>query len=584
MTPQIRVLSPEVASRIAAGEVIERPASMLKELLENALDAGAGRVSVEASGAGRRSLRVNDDGCGMSAQDCALSLERHATSKLSRIEDLQSLGTFGFRGEALYAICAVSRLTLTSARHGAKTGWRIIAEGGKIISSGPAAAVAGTTVEVRDLFFNTPARLKFLKSDAFEKSKLSDVIEEVALTNPGLRLSYKSEGRMALDFEPGPEERRLEQVLGAELSRRLLAATAQRPGMSLRLYISASDALASSRGFQYWFVNKRPVTARVLQQALYKAYEGHRGASRHPVCVAHIDLAADSFDVNVHPGKREIRFRSEHEIFNVVSSLIASALNKAKTAAPIVSAPRVAEPEPGYYLGGRGFIAGVTAKAPQSSLPLLSRPAQALEPAESSPRWFTPPFRYLGQIEQAFLVFEARGGLFLLDQHAAAERILYERYLDELKKGAARSQKLMLPISVELPASGVQKALSRKKRLEHLGFSIAAYGRTTLHFLAVPAFLQKSADLKDLAHRLLDGPEDPLGAMRDVKHDAVATIACKAAVKAHDALGEKEALRLVEDLSRCHDGTCCPHGRRSMLALDREELARRFQRPGAVPL
>jgi DNA mismatch repair protein MutL len=586
MSAKIQVLPPEVASRIAAGEVIERPASMLKELLENSLDAGASRVSIEALGAGRASLRISDDGSGMSADDCALSLERHATSKLRSLEDLQRLGTFGFRGEALYAISAVSRLTLSSARRGDKTGWKIVAEGGRIVSSGPAPAVPGTTIEVRDLFFNTPARLKFLKSDAFEKAKLAAVVEEAALANPRIRLVYKSESRVALNFQPADDGRRLEEVLGKDLSRGLLSIPAERPGMNLRLYVSSPDALASSRGFQYWFVNKRPVTARILQQALYKAYEGQRGSAKHPVCVAHLDLSPDSFDVNVHPGKREIRFRSDQEMFGVISGLIASAFYKAKSAAPITAESKVREPEPGYYLGGRGFIPGITAKAaqPAATLPLTSAPSDSLAAPAGAPRWFTPPFRYLGQIERSYLLFEARGGLFMLDQHAAAERILYERYLDELEKGAARSQKLMLPLPIELPASGVQKALSKKARLEQLGFSIAPYGKTTLHFLAAPALLQKGADLKEMVHRLLDSLEDPLGAVRGAKHDAVATIACKAAVKAHDPLGEKEALRLLEDLRQCRDGTCCPHGRRSMLSLDRDELARRFQRPGAVPL
>ncbi len=586
MSSRIKVLPPDVASRIAAGEVIERPASMLKELLENSLDAGAARVTVEAMGAGRASLRVSDDGGGMSPEECRLSLERHATSKISSLEDLQALRTFGFRGEALYAVAAVSRLTITSARPGAREGFRVSAEGGRVVKAGPAPAVQGTTIEVRDLFYNTPARLKFLKSDAFEKGRLSAALEEAALANPEVSFTYKSETRTSLRFPAAAGKTatardlaRVSEVLGDDLAAGLLPIDVERPGMKLRLYVSPEGGLAATRTFQYWFINRRPVSARILQQALYRAYESRRSKDRHPVCVGHLELSPDSFDVNVHPGKREVRFRSDRDVFEVVSGLVASALLKSRGAAALTPALRESAPS---YRAQSFSLSAENAEAP--FLALASAPAEAVTAPEGKPRWFKPPFRYLGQIERAYLVFEASGGLFVLDQHAAAERILFERFSAELDGAGAKSQKLMLPLPIELPASGVQKVLSRKARLERLGFTVAPFGKTTLRFLAVPALFHARADLKEMIQRLLESIEDPLGAARDAKRDALATIACKAAVKAHDALGEKEALRLVEDLSACEDGTCCPHGRRAMLALDREELARRFQRPGAPPL
>ena len=585
---RIARLPPDVASRIAAGEVIERPASMLKELLENSLDAGADRISVEATGAGRKSLRVSDNGSGMSPEDCALSLERHATSKIKTLEDLQSLGTFGFRGEALYAVAAVSKLTLTSCLRGAKEGWKVEAKGGKIVSQGPAPAAPGTTILVEDLFFNTPARLKFLKSDAFEKSRLSAVVEEAALANPRVHFSYKSESRMALQFpcEKGADSftddlKRIEAVLGRDLAKGLLPVDVERPGIRLRLFLSPPGALAATRGFQYWFINRRPISARILQQALYKGYGEHRSRDKHPVCVAHLELLPENFDVNVHPGKREVRFHSDREMFEVIAGLTASALYKSKPAPPITLEPkdsRLAEAPAPYYLGGRSFF------PEEQAFKFGSAPAQDFFAPAGAPRWFTPPYRYVGQIEKSYLLFEAAGGLFVLDQHAAAERILFERFLGEIEKGAVRSQKLMLPLPIELPASSVQKVLSQKKRLEALGFAVAPYGKTTLHFTAAPALFHKAKDLKELCQRLLESVEDTLGAAQGVRHDAIATIACKAAVKAHDALGEKEAMKLLEDLKDCADGSCCPHGRRAMLALNRDELARRFQRPGAVPL
>ncbi|MBI5630288.1 MAG: DNA mismatch repair endonuclease MutL [Elusimicrobia bacterium] len=587
--PSIQRLSPEVSSQIAAGEVVERPASMLKELIENSLDAGASRIEVEVAQAGKKSLRVSDDGHGMEPEDCARSLERHATSKISSLADLDRLGTFGFRGEALFAVAAVSRLSLASSQRGAAAGWKVEAAAGRILSSGPAPAAPGTTVEARDLFFNTPARLKFLKSDSYEKGRLISVLEEAALANPEVHFSCKSEGRKALLFaaerSPDPVESRLRRaaaVLGPDLSDGLIPAVAERPGLKLCLFLSPPERPSASRYFQFWLLNRRPIASRLLQQALYRAYEEHRLAGKHPVCVGHLELCPDSFDVNVHPGKREVRFKSDRDIFEVVSGLARSALLKAQRAgalwagAPAAPALEVREAPPAYR--------GGPAAALEPFLGLQTVPSQALAAPESAPAWFTPPYRYLGQIEKSYLLFEAAGGLFMLDQHAAAERILFEKLMAEIEEGPARAQNLMLPLCVELPASAVPKVLSKKERLERLGFTVEPFGKTGLRVLAVPALIGKDSELKEVLHRLVDSLGDPVNAAQEARHDALATVACKAAVKAHDPLGPEQALRLLEDLKDCRDGSCCPHGRRAILAMNREELARRFQRPGAPPL
>ncbi len=592
--PSIRQLTEDVFSRIAAGEVVERPASMLKELIENSLDAGATRIDVEATGAGAESLRVVDDGRGMDAEDVKLCLGRHATSKISAFEDLDRLATFGFRGEALYAVAAVSRITVTSTTRDAKTGWRVTSDGAKV-TDGPAPAVPGTTVLVKDLFYNTPARREFLKSEGFERAKLAAVVEEAALANPKVRFTYKAEGRsvLRLDSEDTGDafqdfDLRASRVLGDDLAGGLLSIDVERPGVRVRMLVSPLDKMASSRSFQYFFVNKRPIAARVLQQALYKAY-GERPAGKHPICVALFDLNADAFDVNVHPGKREIRFKNDGEMFEIVSGLVASALAKAKASAPIIVEPTpasivaeapvaaVQSPPDGYYLGGRALL-------PDGFQQLKLGPAVAMSAPEGAPAWYTPPFRYLGQIERSYLLFEANGGLFILDQHAAAERILYEKLTAEIEHGGARSQKLMLPVPVDLPASAVRMVLDKAKRLRALGFEVAAHGRNGLHVTAIPALFDAAEDVKKLVHRVVDSLSDPVDDAAALRHDALATVACKAAVKAHDRLGEEEAYKLLDALKDCKDGSACPHGRRAMLALNRDELARRFQRPGAVPL
>ncbi|MDE2509705.1 MAG: DNA mismatch repair endonuclease MutL, partial [Elusimicrobia bacterium] len=333
--PFIHQLPEDVFSRIAAGEVVERPASMLKELLENSLDAGALKIDVEAAGAGVDSLRIVDDGGGMDAEDVKLCLGRHATSKIAAFEDLDTLSTFGFRGEALYAIAAVAKITVTSCTRETAVGWRITSEGAKV-SSGPAPAIPGTTVLVKDLFYNTPARREFLKSDGFERGKLAAVVEEAAIANPGVRFTYKAEGRSVLRFDPENSgdafqdlDLRAAAVLGDDLAGGLLPIDVERPGVRVRMLVSPLDKMASSRNFQYFFVNKRPVSSRILQQALYKAY-GERPSGKHPVCVAMLELNPDAFDVNVHPGKREIRFKEDGQMFEIVSGLVAAALAKAK--------------------------------------------------------------------------------------------------------------------------------------------------------------------------------------------------------------------------------------------------------------
>ena len=599
---RIQQLPEEVYSRIAAGEVVERPASMLKELLENSLDSGATRIDIEVTGAGVDSLRIVDDGCGMEAEDLKLCLGRHATSKISAFEDLDKLTTFGFRGEALYAISAVSRITITSATRESKTGWRVNQVGARFLN-GPAPAIPGTTVLVTDLFYNTPARREFLKSEGAERAKLAAVVEEAAIANPGVRFTYKSEGRTVLRFEPENTgdpfqdlDLRAASVLGDDLANGLLPIDVERPGVKVRMLVSPLSKMPSSRNFQYFFVNKRPVSSRLLQQALYKGY-GERPSGKHPVCVAMLELNPDAFDVNVHPGKREIRFKNDGEMFGIVSGLVASALAKAKAAEPItvepapaavvadapapaVEAPPAAAPAPGpdsYYLGGHAIL-------PDQFKQLNLGAAVAMAAPEGAPAWYTPPFRYIGQIERAYLLFEAAGGLFMLDQHAAAERILFEKLMAEVEHGGAKSQKLMLPIPVALPASATRMVLEKADRLRKLGFDVEGYGKSGLHVTAVPALFASADDVKKLIHRVIDALNDPVDEAAALRHDAIATVACKAAVKAHDRLGEDEAYKLLDELKDCQDGSCCPHGRRAMLALNREELARRFQRPGAVPL
>ena len=589
----IRLLKPEVASRIAAGEVVERPASVLKELLENALDAGATKIHVAFSRAGKQSLRVVDDGHGMEPEDCDLALKRHATSKIRDFEDLDRLATYGFRGEALFAVAAVSRLTLTSKPRGSKSAWKLSAEAGTLGASGPCAAADGTAVEVRELFFNTPARLKFLRSDAAEKSRLLRVLEECALANPRTRFSWQEGSGAAVSWEPAraetgaqAHEERFRQILGRELGDGLVAAEASRGKIGLTALASSPDALVSTRQLQYWYVNGRPVASRLLQQALYKAYAEFRPRDRHPVCAGFLSLDPASFDVNIHPSKREVRFDDESSVFELVTRALAQALSRARAPVPLLAArpePPAAADAPAVFDAAPSYAAQPPRADPavQRRLDLGLRPAFAGEREADDPAWFTPPYRYLGRLEALYLVFESAGGLFLLDQHAANERVLFEKYWKSVEEGRPNIQPLMLPVPVELPASAAQNVLARREDLARFGFAVEPLGKTALRVVGAPDFLARDAELKEAVFRLIESLASPADAAKALRRHASATIACKKAVKAHDPLEEPEALALLEALRRCDDGARCPHGRPSMLSLSRDELARRFGRPGA---
>ena len=607
--PRIRVLPETVASRIAAGEVVERPASVLKELLENALDAGAGRIEVEAHGAGKRSLRVVDDGCGLVPEDCRAALGRHATSKLGAIEDLEELSTLGFRGEALYAISAVSEGSLASTVPGSGKGWRIEWSGGTPTRECESAPVPGTAVEVRDLFFNTPARLKFLKTDPAEKARLTRVIEEVALARPGLRLSYRLEGRLVLRLGPasgeGALETRVGEVLGISFLEALLPVEAQRieeGGLGLSGLVSRPDRLAPTRGSQYLFVNGRPVGSRTVQQAVYKAYEDRHG--KHPAFVLFLECPAGSVDVNVHPRKSEVRFKEEGRLFEFVARTLGRSTSRARAARPLAPAARGTWAGPGgpgtWGAGGADPAAGGAEPAfPAPLEPLIRMPAPAsgtslvqeeLAPSRRSgdPAWWTPPFRYLGSLEESYLVFEAAGGLLLVDQHAAAERVRFERFMGELASGRPCAQRLMLPIEVELPASRFQALLGLKAFLADSGLETEPFGERTLHVLTLPeSFPLPQESVRELLERLAEAAQEagpaPTRARPETLREALASLACRGAVKAHERLSEKEAVELLEDLRSCQ-APVCPHGRPALLAMDRGEIARRFKRPGPPPL
>ncbi|MDR0734460.1 MAG: DNA mismatch repair endonuclease MutL [Elusimicrobiota bacterium] len=608
---RIKLLDKQTASKIAAGEVIERPAGVLKELIENALDAGATTLNIDIEKAGKKLIRVNDNGAGMTAEDLPLAVLRHTTSKINSFEDLDRLNTFGFRGEALFSVSAISKVTIASAREG-QAGSQIKVEAGKVIAQTAAPSVKGTTVEVRDLFFNTPARLKFLKSDTVERGHLLAAAEEAAMANPGVSFNVKTDGVKAysLTAADGGEaglRRRLAKIFGEEVEKDLIYLQDERFG--LRAFISPSDKLAATRDGIFFFVNKRPVGCKILQQAVYKAYQPYRAKDRHPYAVIFMRLPADEFDVNIHPQKKEIKFINESDIFNFVYKKLSQAvlggsgaqnISLGTTPETADSAPVAAQipPVPPHAAelseiinknigAGRPLFQvrdfeepekyAVNKNAAEIIYPQNAR-AHAAENA-AGPAWWRPPYNYLGQLHNSYLVFENPAGLVLIDQHAAQERVFFEQYLNSLENKTTQKQPLMFPVSAEMPASAIENLLQWQDTLDKAGFEVSRFSPRTLLINTVPNILKfKEEDLKDFVISLAGVIGPPSKSDNSLKYRLISTMACKKSVKAGEAMGKPQAEALLQNLKNCADGLHCPHGRPTIIVLDIKEITKKFGR------
>ncbi len=623
----IHVLDEQTAGQIAAGEVIERPAGVLKELLENAVDAGATAVNIDIESAGRALIRVNDNGRGMDAEDLKLSVLRHATSKISQFNDLASLHTFGFRGEALYSVAAVSKMTLTSCTAGG-SGNRLEIQGGTVVAQSPAPALPGTTVEIRDLFYNVPARQKFLKSDSYERACLLKVIEESALANLNVGYHVRVNGRDVyhLPVEKGDFKTavlaRARQIIGEEVANNLAYQSFEEYG--LHLFISPADKLVRVRDLQYIFVNRRPIDSKTVQQAIYKAYQNARQPNYFPAFLVYMTLPPASFDVNIHPQKRDVRFEDEHAIFGKILQGAGETIfsngrpiqAQVSAVQPAVDLPPAAQSAATQILATPTPMETFEAHTSQpQTTPLfaLKQPAQqpAFVPAQSqlretedpasyvvrpeqataaaqteepplpqeAPHWYQGPYHYIGQLQRSYLLFENSLGLVIIDQHAAQERVLFEHYLDLFEKHAVQVQKLLFPIHVDLPPSNVESLLSWSGWLKTAGFELEPFAARTVLVKTMPNIVRfKEDDMKAFIESLAGIIGDPAKSTDSLKRKMIAMLACKRAIKAHDAITAPEAEALLENMKKCKDGMHCPHGRPVLAQLDIKAIGKLFGR------
>lgn len=560
---RILLLDRAVADRIAAGEVVERPASVVKELVENSLDAGARTITVEIEQAGLRLIRVSDDGGGMVPEDAPLSVRRFATSKIATAEDLERVATYGFRGEALPSIAAVSRLELATRPADAESGTRVSVVGGAPPVVSASGAAPGTVVTVRDLFFNTPARRKFLKSPAREFALITEAVQRLSLAAPEVTFRLRHEGREVLIYPAAAPQERLAQVLGRDLAGAMApvrGGSAAPGGMTVTGWAVRPERARPTRTLDYLFVNSRPIQSRLVSRAVLQGYAELLPVGHFPVAVISLELDPASLDVNIHPRKLEVRFTDEHRVFATVTRAVREALLGPEALRHIPQAPLEAVGMAGEGAEAVAIAAGVAETAP-------------FYPPGPGP---LPPMRLLGQILRTYLVAEVPGGLVLIDQHAAHERILYERLLRDATDGQGSAQMLAVPVPVDLSAAETGVLDEFLPASARLGFTLEPFGGSTLLVRAVPAALVRRSP-EAIVRRALAALIEPRDGDEAMQRLAIAT-ACHTAVRAGDVLTAEEMAALLRDLAVTEDPFTCFHGRPTMVRVSREALERWFLR------
>ena len=642
--PKIIQLSPHIANLIAAGEVVERPASVVKELLENAVDAGATKVTVEIKDGGMTFLRVTDNGCGMNPEDARTAFLRHATSKLRTAEDLAAISTFGFRGEALAAVASVSRIDLMTKTADQMLGTSLRLDAGVITEESEVGCPDGTTIIVRDLFFNTPARMKFMKSDTYEGSRVAAAVQIQALAHPEVAITFLRDGKQQLSTPgTGDLQAAVYCVYGRELAG-MIPVDSHWDEYHVTGYISKPTDARPSRNLQTFFVNGRPVRSKIMIAAFEEAYRNQIMVGKFPACVLHLEVPAHMVDVNVHPAKTEVKFLQEKAVFDCIHYGALGALNKtpdrpqmqfkpaAKVEAPVRPAPQNPVPvaqKPAQAAKQEPFFRTMTTQEykrfssalvdppqpkPQAAmatvakvteeLPLLRQNVTLpkLPPAPAAPKVTAPPppvveqipipepepeqtqlpmpqeipWRMVGELYNSYIIVEQGEEAYLIDKHAAHERILFEKLKANQEK--ISSQVLLTPIPVRLPPAPAAELLTNRDMLEELGFELEEFGDNTLLLRQIPMDLSPdmAADaIETMASDLMSGRREQKETVRD---EILHTVACKAAIKAGWVNDEAELLALVKKVMADESLKHCPHGRPICITLSKKQLEKQFKR------
>lgn len=583
----IRILPDSLINKIAAGEVVERPASVVKELIENSIDAAATEIFIDIERAGKRLIRVSDNGSGMPREDALLCFERHATSKIEDEEDLSEIRTMGFRGEALSSIAAVSRVRMITAAEGRMSGTLVEIEGGKVRSVSDAARPAGTTIEVSHLFFNTPARLKFLKSPSTEFSHILAAVSRQAMACPHIRFRLTHNSRPIFDVLPSATlKERAYHLYGAEIADNLLEFDEAQDGIGIHGLISPPGFTRSDRLYQEFYINRRYIKNPTLTHALYAAYSNALMKDRHPAAIVFIDMDPALVDVNVHPAKAEVRFKNQSQIHDIVMHAIQRGLGAKAASTAIFRAERVMEAVSDYLskpAEGTSFTHAVADER------FFTPKTHDARPHASSQVSSTEQFglyagdhetlQPLAQIHGSFIIAQSSEGMAIIDQHAAHERVLFEALKEQYGYGDIHVQNLLIPEQVELGHADGELLSGRLDDLRRLGLVVEDFGRGAFVIKAVPALLSGS-DYRLMLLDILDELRlhDKSRRIEALTDAILSVMACRPAVKVNRALGIKEMQTLIHDLFSCRMPYTCPHGRPTIVRFSIEDIKKMFKR------
>ena len=633
---RIKVLPEDIANKIAAGEVVERPASVVKELLENAIDAESTNINVEVGAGGKRLIRIIDDGIGMSREDALLALERHATSKISTVEDLIAIRTLGFRGEALPSIASVSQMELITRPEDAMEGTKLVIEGGVVRSVQEIGCAQGTRISVNNLFYNVPVRLKFLKSESTELSHISSRVTWAALAYPKIQFKLTHNNRSLIDVRPCDSIlERIRLLYGKDFAENLMEFTTTLPNFDLHSFIGKPDFTKTNRNYQLFFMNLRPIRSKIITAALNEALRSVIPKERHAVAFLFLTIASEDVDVNVHPAKTEVRFRNERAIYGQIVRSIHSGvyqqkyIPEVKSQAELKIAKPDTEPQAEATEQRKPKLDKVIERAlesqkqqePIADVTSPEMPTETAEPeitveeqqerpeSESQPvpdtfQQITPPTQTIPEdtemelldfasvqlktnLFNTYIVAEGQEEVFLIDQHIAAERVLYERYVTQLQADGIPTQGLLLPITVELTPAQLTIFNANTELFNRIGFDVETFGGNTILVRGIPATLPNNStpetvtDLIDhLAEDRVRSEDKSAEALTAIQEEALITLACHSAVKAGDKLGMEEMLNLVKELSQTTLPFNCPHARPIIVRMTKGELDSRFKRTG----
>jgi len=559
---KIKVLSLDLINKIAAGEVIERPASVVKELIENSLDAGAKNITVKIKNSGRELISVSDDGCGMSKEDAALSIERHSTSKIADITDLDKIHTLGFRGEALPSIASVSQMLIATKPPDAKTGFSLAIKDGKLANLQDIGIPAGTTVEVKNIFQNIPARLKFLKSDNTEKNKIISILTDYAAVNFNVAFSLTVDGKEIFSYSPANDLKiRIAQIFGNEFLNELIELRLKHEKISIKGFISKPEIKFLSRNRIFMSVNKRPINSRMILSAVKNGYSEFLKGNENPAIFLNFEIKPDIIDVNVHPTKREIKFKDEGAIYSLIYQTIR---NHAVTKETI--------PEISYTkyqkTAGAGQISAQT-------IQYASKDEQSLQTQFEQKK---PALRHIGRIFELYILAQENENLFIVDQHAAQEKILYEKFRKSIDGKNLPLQNLLIPLNIELSPKEFDILSVLKDRMEKIGFIIEEFGKNSYIVKSVPSIIGEAAVITIIAEIIRKKKVGEISESSATLLDDIIKTACKTAIKSGDKLSDAESIKLLEELFECENPYACPHGRPTIIKITKDELDKKFLR------